>query len=161
MLDVLWCMGNENCFMECDAAKNVWGSEYHVREPAVKALQMTFSGFASCLAQWTAKNVFLRVSNVSYQDALCLNATIRICYSNCGSSMHRHNVLSLSCCLWRQGSCFIKSLRGLLRQVPLKRWAVDDKGAGSLQPSAACTEQLTKEIDEHIDWAWLKVRRPT
>ena len=57
----LICMGDENSVRFCDAAKNVFGSNYHVREARCQLQQLPFSQFAQHLSQWTSKCIFLRV----------------------------------------------------------------------------------------------------
>ena len=59
-LAVLVCRGPENCFMECDASKNLYGMEYFVREPQARPLQMTLQVFQDNLLQWTTKSLFLK-----------------------------------------------------------------------------------------------------
>ena len=57
----LICMGDENSVRFCDAAKNVFGSEYHVREARCQPQQLPFSQVAQHLSQWISKCIFLRV----------------------------------------------------------------------------------------------------
>ena len=57
----LICMGDENSVRFCDAGKNVFGSEYHIREARCQPQQLPFSQFAQHLSQWTSKCIFLRV----------------------------------------------------------------------------------------------------
>jgi hypothetical protein len=60
---------NRNRFIECNAAKNVYGSMYHVREPETQLLHMSFPEFVNCAERWKMRNIFLKVSRGA-MDAL-------------------------------------------------------------------------------------------
>ena len=47
--------------LEADAAKNVYGGLYHVREPESQALAMRFGDAAECIAAWQGRRMLVRV----------------------------------------------------------------------------------------------------
>lgn len=60
-LVVLCSAIQKNRFLECDDAKNAFGSLYHVREPESQRLGMTFHEFLQCSQRWQTQQVYLKV----------------------------------------------------------------------------------------------------
>ena len=52
-----------NRFMGCNSAKNVFASEYFVREPQTQTLPMGFGEFAQCIQSWTSRLLFFKVGS--------------------------------------------------------------------------------------------------
>ncbi|KAI7844155.1 hypothetical protein COHA_002290 [Chlorella ohadii] len=67
LLRVLCSDAKRNRFIECDAAKNVYGGLYHVREPETQVLQLAFPEFVKCAAAWRARRLYLRETVMRYQ----------------------------------------------------------------------------------------------
>ncbi|KAK9814645.1 hypothetical protein WJX72_009229 [[Myrmecia] bisecta] len=57
---ILCSKGTRHAFLEYDASKNIYGSEYHVREPETQRLEMGFWEFAQCARNWTTRKVFFK-----------------------------------------------------------------------------------------------------
>ena len=57
----LACMDDSNCFRQCKAENNTFGSEYHVREPVCTTMTASLSEFGRNLKQWQKKSVLLQV----------------------------------------------------------------------------------------------------
>lgn len=53
--------------LEADAAKNVYGGLYHVREPESQALAMRFGDAAECIAAWQGRRMLMRVRALTPQ----------------------------------------------------------------------------------------------
>jgi hypothetical protein len=60
-LVVLSSEEKSSAYLEHDESRNVFGSFYHVREPATQRLPMRFCEFADCLGSWKTRKAFVRV----------------------------------------------------------------------------------------------------
>lgn len=54
--------GKKNRFILGDLSKNIYGTNYHVREPETRAMSLTMPDFQECFTKWTTERVFLKVS---------------------------------------------------------------------------------------------------
>ena len=60
--------------LEADAARNVYGGLYHVREPESQALAMRLGDAAECIAAWQGRRMLVRVCAPSLR---CFAHTVR------------------------------------------------------------------------------------
>lgn len=60
-LQVLCSDSRRHRFFEYDAARNVYGGYYHVREPETQRLEMSLPEFVQCSQRWQARKLFLKV----------------------------------------------------------------------------------------------------
>lgn len=68
-MDVLCAEESSSAYLDHDADKNIFGSMYHVREPATRKLSMTIADFAGCLTSWTSKKLLLKVHFPFYKSS--------------------------------------------------------------------------------------------
>lgn len=47
--------------MSADDSKNIYGNQYHVREPETRKLKMGFKEFADCVRLWQEDTLFVSV----------------------------------------------------------------------------------------------------
>lgn len=58
----VWCTDSDrHRFIVCDEAKNVFGSDYHVRVPEARSLTMPMSEIRHCMRSWTSSRLLLQV----------------------------------------------------------------------------------------------------
>lgn len=58
----VWCTDSaRHRFIVCDEAKNVFGSDYHVRVPEARKLTMPISEIRHCVRSWTSSRLLLQV----------------------------------------------------------------------------------------------------
>ncbi len=54
----LVCPSDKHRFIECDESKNIFGSDYYVKEPETQSLDCTFSEFVQCARAWKHKSIY-------------------------------------------------------------------------------------------------------
>eukprot|EP00873_Tetraselmis_striata_P002029 jgi/Tetstr1/422293/TSEL_013137.t1 len=75
-LEVLCSEGKVNRFMSADDSKNIYGNQYHVREPETRKLKMGFKEFADCVRLWQEDTLFVSEPLVAW-DAAAVEAASR------------------------------------------------------------------------------------
>jgi len=58
------CPSDKHRFIECDESKNIFGSDYYIREPETQSLDCTFYEFVQCARAWKDKSIYFE-SNIT------------------------------------------------------------------------------------------------